>query len=214
MRQLNWRTVAVLAIGISLGVSMMATPAAGHVGGTVGHLWKKHIRPKADVRYANATPGTDKAKDADRLDGRDSTDFLRVTGKAADAEKLDSLDSTDFLRVTGKAADADKLDGLDSSAFDRKNQYPRVAISKGMRLGSTVPCVDGDDHCYLIASCDSGDVLATGGASSIDQGTDLEASVASSIGGPSSAYPVAWLVRWHNNSTADTVAVEAFCWRS
>jgi hypothetical protein len=55
MRQLNWRTVAVLAIGVALGVSMMATPAAGHVGGTVGHLWTKHIRPLADQRYYKKT---------------------------------------------------------------------------------------------------------------------------------------------------------------
>jgi hypothetical protein len=55
MKHLNWRTVAVLAIGIAIGTTMMATPAVGHVGGTVGHLWKKHIRPLADKRYYTKT---------------------------------------------------------------------------------------------------------------------------------------------------------------
>ena len=29
----------------------MATPAMSHVGGTVGHLWNTHIKPRADARY-------------------------------------------------------------------------------------------------------------------------------------------------------------------
>lgn len=33
------------------------------------------------------------------------------------ADRLDGLDSTSFLRSTGKAADSNKLDGLDSTAF-------------------------------------------------------------------------------------------------
>src|SRR4051812_13507099 len=33
------------------------------------------------------------------------------------ADKLDGVDSTGFLRVGGKAADANLLDGLDSTAF-------------------------------------------------------------------------------------------------
>jgi hypothetical protein len=32
----------------------MFSPAGAHVGGTVGHLWKKHIRPRADGRYVRA----------------------------------------------------------------------------------------------------------------------------------------------------------------
>lgn len=40
-----------------------------------GHLWNDHIKPKADARYANAVPDTDKAKNADKLDGVDSTGF-------------------------------------------------------------------------------------------------------------------------------------------
>jgi hypothetical protein len=58
----RWRAVALLAIGALIGVVMVATPAGAHVGGTVGHLWKDHIKPRADARYANAISGTDKAK--------------------------------------------------------------------------------------------------------------------------------------------------------
>lgn len=47
----RWRAVALLTAGLATGVIMMATPAAGHVGGTVSHLWSQHIRPKADQRY-------------------------------------------------------------------------------------------------------------------------------------------------------------------
>jgi hypothetical protein len=79
-RQLGrWRTVAVLAVGVAVGTTMMATPAAAHVGGTVAHLWN-HLKPLADVRYANAVSGTDKAKNADKLDGRDSAGFVQGKG--------------------------------------------------------------------------------------------------------------------------------------
>jgi hypothetical protein len=49
------RTIAVLALGIAIGTMMVATPAGAHVGGTVGHLWNDHIKPKADARYLQNT---------------------------------------------------------------------------------------------------------------------------------------------------------------
>lgn len=33
---------------------LVVTPAGAHVGGTVAHLWSKHIRPLADDRYVRA----------------------------------------------------------------------------------------------------------------------------------------------------------------
>jgi hypothetical protein len=45
------RTIVVLALGIAIGTMIVATPAMGHVGGTVSHLWNTHIKPKADARY-------------------------------------------------------------------------------------------------------------------------------------------------------------------
>jgi len=66
---------------------LLLTPAGAHVGGTVGHLWKKHIRPKAvktfytkqqsNKRFVNTG---EKASDADRIDGLDSTAFLKSYG--------------------------------------------------------------------------------------------------------------------------------------
>ncbi|MEA2022738.1 MAG: hypothetical protein U9N79_00455, partial [Actinomycetota bacterium] len=42
---------------------------------------------------------------------------------AADADKLDGKDSSEFLGKTEKAADSDKLDGKDSSAFLEKGTF-------------------------------------------------------------------------------------------
>lgn len=47
----RWRAIALVAVGVAIGTTLTATPVYGHVGGTVGHLWKKHIRPLADQRY-------------------------------------------------------------------------------------------------------------------------------------------------------------------
>jgi hypothetical protein len=52
----RWRTVAVLAVGIAIGTSMMATPASGHITGSVTHVvkhMKQYFFTKAtsDARY-------------------------------------------------------------------------------------------------------------------------------------------------------------------
>jgi hypothetical protein len=44
------RIVALLLLGVLIG-TLLITPAGAHVGDRVSHLWKKHIRPKADARY-------------------------------------------------------------------------------------------------------------------------------------------------------------------
>lgn len=76
-----------------------------------------------------------KAPNADKLDGVNSTGFLRAAAKAADADKLDGLDSANFLRANGKAVDADQLDGQNSSAFALNSQL----ASGSVRLtGATV----------------------------------------------------------------------------
>jgi hypothetical protein len=49
------RTIVVLALGIAIGTMIVATPAMGHVGGTVGHLWNDHIKPRGDARYLQNT---------------------------------------------------------------------------------------------------------------------------------------------------------------
>lgn len=124
----RWRALALLATGIVIGVAMTATPVSAHVSSNVTHLWKTHLRPKADARYytkvqsnARFVPHGAKVSDADALDGLDALAFLRSDGKAADADELDGLDSTDFVLTSGKAADAELLDGLDSTELVRGN---------------------------------------------------------------------------------------------
>lgn len=47
------------------------------------------------------------------------SEYLPKLGKAEDSQRLDGLDSTEFLRVGAKAVDSDKLDGYDSLEFHR-----------------------------------------------------------------------------------------------
>lgn len=66
----------------------------------------------------NHGPGS--GLDADKLDGLDSTDFLRVNAKAVDSDKLDGLDSTDFLQkiggtMTGNIQFSDNSEGIEWS---------------------------------------------------------------------------------------------------
>jgi hypothetical protein len=77
------RSFVLIAVGIAIGLTITATPAGGHVGGTVTHLWQDHIRPPADARYANVVAGTDKAKNANKLDGLDSTELQPLTASVA-----------------------------------------------------------------------------------------------------------------------------------
>jgi hypothetical protein len=114
----RWRTIALLAIGVAIGATLTATPVYSHVGGTVTHLWSKHIRPKtdalyhtkaaADTRYVNVGEKATAAAQADSA------------ARAADADTFDGADSTAFLRATGKAADAELFDGINSDVFVTK----------------------------------------------------------------------------------------------
>jgi hypothetical protein len=60
--------------------------------------------------------------------------FLGSADKAADADKLDGLDSTAFLGATAKAADSDKLDGLDSTAFMSIRAGGTTSVDPGFLL--------------------------------------------------------------------------------
>lgn len=57
-RPLRRRNLLTLAVGLVIGVIVAAQPVGAHVGGTVQHLWRDHIRPKADARYLNDSIGT------------------------------------------------------------------------------------------------------------------------------------------------------------
>jgi hypothetical protein len=73
----RWRAVALVATGIAIGAVMLAAPAGAHFG-TVAHFLSQH----ADPRYANAVSGTDKAKNADKVDGIDSKSLRSATASA------------------------------------------------------------------------------------------------------------------------------------
>lgn len=94
--------VAVLLVGMLAG-SVMLTPAGAHLNSplTFSHL-KKHFYTKkaANNRFINVG---EKASDSDKLDGKNSTDFLGATAKAADSDKLDGLDSTSFPEIVAYA---------------------------------------------------------------------------------------------------------------
>ncbi len=82
LRRFRW--VAVLAIGIAIGVAMMATPVSGDVGNSVTHLWNAHLKSKTDARYYTKAQANAR--------------YLGSGAKAADADKLDGLDSSEFFR--------------------------------------------------------------------------------------------------------------------
>jgi len=46
----RWRLVALLALGVAIGTTIVATPASANIGG-VFHLWNEHIKPLTDARY-------------------------------------------------------------------------------------------------------------------------------------------------------------------
>ena len=123
-KERRWKAVAVLAVGVAIGVSISATPAVGHVAGWV-HNWNTHIKPRADARYVNVG---ETATNADLLDGLNSTAFYAAGGKVADSEKLDNLDSSAFMRV-------DTYRITDDSAGSGETEH-EAACNAGDRLVS------------------------------------------------------------------------------
>jgi hypothetical protein len=74
----RWRTTGVLALGLVIGVVLLAPPAGAHFLPSISHIWR-HIKPMADKRYANAVPHTDKAKNAAALNGRNVLGLVHTT---------------------------------------------------------------------------------------------------------------------------------------
>ena len=98
----RWKAVALLAVGVAIGTALVATPALGHVTSWL-HLRDAHVKPWADARYANAIKGTDRAKNADKLDGVDSTGYVRGGGTVVSARKSLSFGTgvASFLTLPG-----------------------------------------------------------------------------------------------------------------
>lgn len=92
--------------------------------------------------------------------------FINVGEKASDADKLDGKDSTAFLASAGKAADADKLDNLDSTAFQGRVHWAHVAADGSIFAQSgglsTVHVNTGEYYVVFPISASGKAVLATG----------------------------------------------------
>ena len=113
-------------LGQTNGIDAMTT-LVGNVAGTMLRVDNNSTGAGATALDLRVEPGKALMKvnsatrvallNADKVDGKDSTEFLGKTEKATDSDTLDGQDSAAFLGTTQKAADSDKLDGKDSSAF-------------------------------------------------------------------------------------------------
>jgi hypothetical protein len=161
----RWRTAALLATGIAIGAMLMGTPVYSHVGGTVAHLWTKHIRAKTDARYYRKAASesryvnvSEKARSAAHADTATSA------GTAANADKLDGIDGTGFYAAGSKVADADKLDGEDVTNFVRGENGFIDWERRQIPVGSSDLLVFDGSRLRIGASC-------------VDKGTEIEARV-------------------------------------
>jgi hypothetical protein len=82
------RAVSLLALGLIVGIAMTATPASGHVTGSVAHLIKHmkkvfYTKTQSNNRFVNAIPGTDKARQAANADHATSADTATAAGNAS-----------------------------------------------------------------------------------------------------------------------------------
>jgi hypothetical protein len=93
------RGVLILALAMLVGGALAISPAVSAVDG----LSKKE-KKQGDKRWINVG---EKASDADKLDGQDSSAFLGVNAKAADADKLDGLDGTDYGQTLWAVVESD-----------------------------------------------------------------------------------------------------------
>ncbi len=102
-----------------------------------------------------------KAKDAFNAD---FATFAGDTQNAQAADKLDGKDSTDFVNSAfGTAPNANNLDGKDSTRFFSGETYKK--------FGST-PGSGGNSVTFASAFCDPGDVVLSGGAFTLDRSED------------------------------------------
>ena len=131
---------------------------------------------------------------ADKLDGKHSTEFLGVTAKAADSLHAD------------QATDSDTLDGKDSQDFMTGHYYIRTADSGPFNPGT--PNSFGAQQ----ADCDPNDVALSGGYDDVDQGTHVFRNrFIVSVSQQGEERPFTWNVAWENDSSPDTIKVWTLC---
>jgi hypothetical protein len=98
-KERRWKLVALLAVGVAIGVLMGATPAVGHVAGWV-HNWNKHIKPRTDARYYKK--------------GQAEARYVNVGETAANAHRLDGFDANELVRAISGTATVNT--GVNTSA--------------------------------------------------------------------------------------------------
>lgn len=115
------RHVTTMVVAMVTAAVTAGGPALAH---GVRHALFAHNADKVDGKHA-VNAGASLASRAGKLVATGRTGRLpnNIITKAPDADKLDGINSTGFLRAGGKAADADKLDGLDSTALSTKHFF-------------------------------------------------------------------------------------------
>lgn len=123
-----------------------------------------------DTIWSSGNHGSGSGLDADKLDGFDHTDFLKVNAKAVDSDLLDGLNSTQFLRsdqddtLSGKLT-INELYITAGEGFEFKNGGARTSLSgvsnndsRIINLRDSNPSTDG--ALFITAdSAASGDAL-------------------------------------------------------
>jgi hypothetical protein len=110
------KNAATVVVAMATAAVTAGAPAIAH---GVKHALFAHDSAAVDGKSAVGAEATKKQRKGklvatDPVTGRLPNSLIK---KAPNANKLDGLDSTAFLRTDAKAADADQLDGFDSSAF-------------------------------------------------------------------------------------------------
>jgi hypothetical protein len=150
-----------LAIVVILVGAVLATPAQAHFTASISHIIdhaKKvfYTKSQSDSRYVNVG---EKAANADKLDGLDSTAFLPADAQAVDSDRLDEFDSSDFLltndavnfakklgnvvTVSPSGGDFDSIQGAVDSITDADGSNPYLVLVGPGNYSERVTLTDG-----------------------------------------------------------------------
>ena len=85
----RWKTIALLATGLALGIVVAGTPATAHVGGWV-HNWNNHIKPQADARYmpGGKLPAGKTVRGAYNMGGTGAAGFALATAELSFGDRV------------------------------------------------------------------------------------------------------------------------------
>ncbi|NRA89097.1 MAG: tail fiber protein [Rhizobiales bacterium] len=136
---------------------------------------------------------------------------LGIGAKAVDSDKLDGLNSTDFLRSTGKAVDSDKLDGVDGASFMRQRSVANMDMSVNhyfRRYSHSSGYFVGSYNSVGANSAKTNPIYTIGDSykpSDTSLGNMYGIGYASSIWGTASGKPAGWGMYVCANGTVDAV---------